>query len=137
MIVTIIIISSLLLASLYVNYNLFRKLEILEEEIEKNLAIFTGIYSTIKEIDSTGAFESDDEVGSVFGDLKSIIERNEKLLNSEFGKEEENYFWEGRKKIHVTLPNKRRQQYLPIIIQTPNEKKTDCLETISTILFIS
>ena len=60
----------------------------LEEEIEKNLAIFTGIYSTIKEIDSTGAFESDDEVGSVFGDLKSIIERNEKLLNSEFGKEE-------------------------------------------------
>lgn len=89
MIVTIIIISSLLIASLYVNYNLFRKLEILEEEIEKNLAIFTGIYSTIKEIDSTGAFESDDEVGSVFGDLKSIIERNEKLLNSEFGKEEE------------------------------------------------
>ena len=33
MIVTIIIISSLLLASLYVNYNLYRKLEILEEEI--------------------------------------------------------------------------------------------------------
>lgn len=89
MIVTIILLSFLLLSALYVSYNLFRKLEILEEEIEKNLAIFTGIYSTIKEIDSTGAFESDDEVGSVFGDLKSIIERNEKLLNSEFGKEEE------------------------------------------------
>jgi hypothetical protein len=36
MIVTIIIISSLLLTSLYVNYNLFRKLEVLEEEIEKD-----------------------------------------------------------------------------------------------------
>jgi uncharacterized membrane protein len=89
MIVTIIIISSLLIGSLYVNYNLFRKLEVLEDEIESNLTIFKGIYTTMKEIDSTGAFESDDEVGSVFTDLKNIVERNEQLLNSEFGKEGE------------------------------------------------
>jgi hypothetical protein len=61
----------------------------LEDEIESNLNIFRGIYKTMKEIDSTGAFESDDEVGSVFTDLKNIVERNEQLLNSEFGKEEE------------------------------------------------
>ena len=89
MIVTIFIISSLFIGSLYVNYNLFRKLEVLEDEIENNLTIFKGIYNTMKEIDSTGAFESDDEVGSVFADLKNIVERNEQLLNSEFGKEEE------------------------------------------------
>jgi len=89
MIVTTFIVSSLLICSLYVNYNLFRKLEVLEDEIEKNLNIFRGIYKTMKEIDSTGAFESDDEVGSVFTDLKNIVERNEQLLNSEFGKEEE------------------------------------------------
>ena len=89
MIITIFIISSLLIGSLYVNYNLFRKLEVLEDEIESNLTIFKGIYNTMKEIDSTGAFESDDEVGSVFTDLKNIVERNEQLLNSEFGKEGE------------------------------------------------
>jgi hypothetical protein len=89
MIITIFIISSLLVGSLYVNYNLFRKLEVLEDEIESNLTIFKGIYTTMKEIDSTGAFESDDEVGSVFTDLKNIVERNEQLLNSEFGKEGE------------------------------------------------
>jgi hypothetical protein len=61
----------------------------LEDEIESNLNIFKGIYTTMKEIDSTGAFESDDEVGSVFADLKNIVERNEQLLNSEFGKDEE------------------------------------------------
>lgn len=89
MIVTTFIISSLLICSIYVNYNLFRKLEVLEDEIESNLNIFKGIYKTMKEIDSTGAFESDDEVGSVFADLKNIVERNEQLLNSEFGKEGE------------------------------------------------
>jgi hypothetical protein len=89
MIITTIIVSSLLIGSLYVNYNLFRKLEVLEDEIESNLNIFKGIYTTMKEIDSTGAFQSDDEVGSVFTDLKNIVERNEQLLNSEFGKKEE------------------------------------------------
>ena len=89
MIVTTFIVSSFLICSLYVNYNLFRKLEVLEDEIESNLNIFRGIYKTMKEIDSTGAFESDDEVGSVFTDLKNIVERNEQLLNSEFGKKEE------------------------------------------------
>jgi uncharacterized membrane protein len=89
MIVTIFIISSLFIGSLYVNYNLFRKLEVLEDEIENNLTIFKGIYNTMKEIDSTGAFQSDDEVGSVFTDLKEIVEKNEQLLNSEFGKKEE------------------------------------------------
>ena len=77
-----------MIASVYVNYNLFRKLEVLEDEIESNLTIFKGIYKTMKDIDSTGAFESDDEVGSVFTDLKNVVERNEQLLNSEFGKEE-------------------------------------------------
>ncbi len=89
MIVTIFIISSLFISSLYVNYNLFRKLEVLEDEIENNLTIFKGIYNTMKEIDSTGAFQSDDEVGYVFADLKEIVEKNEQLLNSEFGKKEE------------------------------------------------
>ena len=78
-----------MIASIYVNYNLFRKLEVLEDEIESNLTIFRGIYKTMKDIDSTGAFESDDEVGSVFADLKNVVERNEQLLNAEFGKEEE------------------------------------------------
>jgi hypothetical protein len=35
----------------------------------------------MKEIDSTGAFESDDEVGSTFSDLKNLIDRNKNVLN--------------------------------------------------------
>jgi hypothetical protein len=35
----------------------------------------------MKEIDSTGAFESDDEVGSTFQDLKNLISNNQKILN--------------------------------------------------------
>lgn len=88
MIITTIIVSSLLIASLYVNYNLFRKLEILEEQVENNLEMFKDIHTTMKDIDSTGAFESDDEVGSVFTDLKQAVDKTEALLNSQFGKEE-------------------------------------------------
>ena len=71
----------------YSIFNLIIKLEKLEEiteaQLEKlnyNLDKLTGLYLGMKEIDSTGAFESDDEVGSTFTDLKNLIEKNLKDL---------------------------------------------------------
>jgi len=78
----VIIILVLLIAALgYASWNLLRKLEVLENIIEENTETYVQILNAMKEIDSTGAFESDDEVGSTFTDLKNLIEKNKNILN--------------------------------------------------------
>lgn len=73
----------LLLASGYVIWNLLKKLERYEDVINANTDSYIAIYNAMKEIDSTGAFESDDEVGSTFQDLKNLIANNQKILNGQ------------------------------------------------------
>tara|TARA_B110000285_G_scaffold234738_1_gene312780 strand:+ start:1774 stop:2046 length:273 start_codon:yes stop_codon:yes gene_type:complete len=81
MIITIIILSLILIGLLYVIYNLLRKYEQGEEYIE-NLESWvtefskkiTNMSKELKRIDSKGSFESDDEVGYFFKQLKLIIE---------------------------------------------------------------
>ena len=65
----------------YVIWNLLKKLERYEDVIASNTQSYIAIYNAMKEIDSTGAFESDDEVGSTFQDLKNLIANNQKILN--------------------------------------------------------
>lgn len=65
----------------FVIYNLLTKLERFEDVIAMNTDTYIQILNAMKEIDSTGAFESDDEVGSTFTDLKTLIEKNQKILN--------------------------------------------------------
>jgi hypothetical protein len=78
----VIIILVLLITALgYACWNLLRKLEVLENIVEENTQTYIEILNAMKEIDSTGAFESDDEVGSTFQDLKNLIERNKNVLN--------------------------------------------------------
>ena len=78
----VIIILVLLTTALgYACWNLLRKLEVLENIVEENTQTYIEILNAMKEIDSTGAFESDDEVGSTFQDLKNLIERNKNVLN--------------------------------------------------------
>ena len=62
-------------------YNLLNKLERYEDVIAMNTDTYIQILNAMKEIDSTGAFESDDEVGSTFTDLKTLIEKNQQILN--------------------------------------------------------
>jgi len=71
----------LLFASGYVIWNLLKKLERYEDVIAMNTDNYIQILNAMKEIDSTGAFESDDEVGSTFQDLKNLISNNQKILN--------------------------------------------------------
>ena len=61
--------------------NLINKLERYEDVIAANTESYIQILNAMKEIDSTGAFESDDEVGSTFQDLKNLISNNQKILN--------------------------------------------------------
>jgi len=77
----IIILTIFLAAAGYGIYNLLNKLERYEDTIAANTESYIQILNAMKEIDSTGAFESDDEVGSTFQDLKNLIANNQKILN--------------------------------------------------------
>jgi len=81
MTITIITISVLLLTSIYINVNLLRKNEDISDafvEQQTLISIFRrkveDTYEDIKVIDSRGAFESDDEIGTVFESIKSAVE---------------------------------------------------------------
>lgn len=73
MIYIIIILAILLIASGYVIYNLFRKVEVLETLAEQHSDYLVRLNDMVevstkrlKEIDDKGAFSSDDEIGWFF-----------------------------------------------------------------------
>ena len=75
-----------LAASIYVNVNLFRKIEVLEDAneeistwIENYEITLKNILSRIRDLDSKNLFESDDEVGSVFDSIKETVASLEEL----------------------------------------------------------
>ena len=90
MIITIIILSLLLLASLFANYNLLKNYEQSEEYVE-NLETWVREFSKtittmnqeINKIDKRGSFSSDDEVGYFFKELKKIISKLNNLGENE------------------------------------------------------
>jgi hypothetical protein len=87
MITIIIILVAILAVSVFVNINLFRKLEVLEGDIEFNDKLVESVYismmnayTRMKSLDRLGAFESDDETGYIFTEIKSAMEE----LNNEY-----------------------------------------------------
>ena len=86
--IVILSVSTLLLG--YTTYNLLRKNEALEDEIEfadKYLeSTFTSMknaYDRMKKIDRLGSFEADDETGFIFKSLYEIISELEEYYGSE------------------------------------------------------
>ena len=65
-----IILGVFLLIETYVVWNLFRKTELLETWVEDFTQTIQNVQSELEQIDSSGAFESDDEVGSIFNQIK-------------------------------------------------------------------
>ena len=55
-------------------WNLLNKVELLETWVEDFSDRVAGTWEEIKTIDSTGHFEADDEVGSIFTSIKQTIE---------------------------------------------------------------
>lgn len=90
MLYTIISILSLLVVTLsYMVYNLFRKLESQEDIIEENdkfieseLQRNEALLEALRLIDSREMFEKDDEVGSIFYQIKETIEKFKKQQNA-------------------------------------------------------
>ena len=81
-IITILVI--LLGTSGYVIWNLNRKLEHMESWVESFVLRVRDTYNNMMDVDSKGHFEADDEVGSIFQGIKSIItELNESIEEEE------------------------------------------------------
>lgn len=80
MLIVIVILSVGLLSSLFINYNLLKKVEKYEDDIllkneyfDKITQMSSKAYEKIEELDMREAFESDDEVGFFFKNLKEMI----------------------------------------------------------------
>jgi len=68
-----IILGLLVLAEGYVIWNLTRKTELLETWVENFSDRIARVQQELKDIDSTGHFEADDEIGSIFEGIKEVI----------------------------------------------------------------
>ena len=78
-----IILGIFILAESYVIWNLFRKTELLETWVESFTRRIQYIQDDLKVIDSTGHFEADDEVGSIFEQLKETVNQLYNLIGEE------------------------------------------------------
>ena len=74
-----IILGLLVLTEGYVIWNLFRKTELLESWGENFSQRAESVQKRVKEVDSQGYFEADDEVGSVFEKIKEITNELDNL----------------------------------------------------------
>ena len=67
----------------YVIFNLMRKSERLESWIEEYAQRIQDTQRVLKEIDSKGNFEADDEVGVVFTAIKETIDELNEITETE------------------------------------------------------
>jgi hypothetical protein len=72
--IIVILLLIFLSVSLYTIYNLLIKLEYLDEFIEKQEKNDTILLETLRRIDSRQMFEKDDDVGTLFMQIKQTIE---------------------------------------------------------------
>lgn len=86
----IFILSTYSLVSIFIIINLLKKYEKLEDYSEtleawvNNLNIrLNQIYNQIREIDHRGSFESDDEIGSTFNQIRDTIKVLDKFILKE------------------------------------------------------
>tara|TARA_Y100001951_G_scaffold26287_1_gene20361 strand:- start:339 stop:584 length:246 start_codon:yes stop_codon:yes gene_type:complete len=59
----------------YVIWNLFKKTELLETWVEAFTRRIQYIQDDLKNIDSTGHFEADDEIGTIFKQIQDTIDQ--------------------------------------------------------------
>tara|TARA_R100000995_G_C3426036_1_gene96237 strand:+ start:92 stop:361 length:270 start_codon:yes stop_codon:yes gene_type:complete len=66
-------VSILFVTSCYVIWNLTRKTELLETWVENFTQLIESVNTELKVIDAKGHFESDDEIGTIFNQIKQTI----------------------------------------------------------------
>ena len=67
----------------YIIWNLFRKTELLETWVEDFTQQIQTVQNNLKQIDSTGHFESDDEIGTIFEQIKETVNQLDNLKGDE------------------------------------------------------
>ena len=67
----------------YVVWNLMKKTELLEDFVGNVGEKIINVNGRLKQIDSTGHFESDDEVGTVFDAIKETVNELDEFINEE------------------------------------------------------
>ena len=67
----------------YVIWNLTRKTEMLETWVQSFSTKVVNVRNELTEIDATGHFEADDEIGTIFTGIKEIINDLEETLGEE------------------------------------------------------
>ena len=78
-----ILLGVLLVIEGYIIWNLFRKTELLETWVEDFTQRIQTVQNDLNEIDSSGAFESDDEVGTIFEQINETVKQLENLKGEE------------------------------------------------------
>ena len=78
-----IILSIISLTLSYIVFNLTRKVERLETWIEDYAQRIQDTQQVLKEIDSKGTFEADDEIGVVFTAIKETVEELNEITEEE------------------------------------------------------
>ena len=68
-----IVLGIFVVVELYIIWNLMRKTELLETWIENFTNTIQSVNDKIIEIDGKGYFESDDEVGAIYKQIKQVI----------------------------------------------------------------
>ena len=77
--ISVVILFLLFLSSCYIIWNLNTKQEILETWIEDFIQTIEKVNVELKQIDYLGSFESDDETGTIFEQIKIIIKQLDKF----------------------------------------------------------
>lgn len=92
--IVILSVSTLLLG--YTTYNLLRKNEALEDEmdfadkyLESAFDSMKRAYERMKKVDRLGSFEADDESGYIFEEIKSTLEQLNETFNLDAEEEKE------------------------------------------------
>ena len=78
-----IVLGIVILVEGYVIWNLMRKTELLETWVEDFGDRVTRVQQELNDIDSTGHFEADDEVGFFFDEIKQLGNQLEELFETE------------------------------------------------------
>jgi len=74
-----IIMSCIAVTFAYTTFNLTRKVETLETWVENFSSQINTVQTELEEIDESGAFASDDEVGATFTQIKETIKQLEQF----------------------------------------------------------
>ena len=81
--ISLVLVSLLFVTSCYVIWNLTTKLQSLEDWVSDFIDTIEKIQTELKEIDYRGSFESDDETGAIFEQIKLTINQLNRFRGEE------------------------------------------------------